>query len=116
MIKSINPYSTYILSDRKRNTFYIGVTDNLERRVLQHKTGVGSIFTKKYQIKVLLHFEIFPTMFQAIRREKQLKKWRREWKINLIKDTNPTLEDLAKDWFTEEMIDNYRQGTEHVED
>ncbi len=79
-------------------TFYIGVTNDLERRVAEHKSGEGSIFTTKYNLDRLVYYEIISDIKAAIKREKQLKRWHREWKINLIKELNPTLEDLGKDW------------------
>ncbi len=88
----------YILSNENRTTFYIGVTNNLERRMLEHKTNQGSIFTKKYNLTDLMYFEHIPDIEQAIEREKQLKNWHKEWKINLIKSTNPQMKDLSEDW------------------
>ena len=76
---------------------YIGVTSNLYRRIVEHKSGKGSIFTKKYNLKVLLYFEEFSSIGQAIMREKQLKNWHKEWKWNLIKQVNPELKDLFED-------------------
>ena len=73
---------------------YIGVTSNLYNRVVEHKEGKGSDFTKKYDLKILLYFEEFTAIDQAIAREKQLKNWHREWKWNLIKTKNPELQDL----------------------
>ncbi|WP_442264623.1 GIY-YIG nuclease family protein [Tenacibaculum sp. ZS6-P6] len=84
----------YILTNTYRTTFYIGVTSNLEKRILEHKQGVGSAFTKKYNLSDLIYFEKFSDIRQAISREKQLKNWRKEWKINLIKKVNPTLKTL----------------------
>ena len=73
---------------------YIGVTSNLHNRIVEHKEGKGSTFTKKYNLKILLYFEEFTAIDQAIAREKQLKNWHREWKWNLIKTKNPELRDL----------------------
>ncbi|WP_299626450.1 GIY-YIG nuclease family protein [uncultured Tenacibaculum sp.] len=84
----------YILTNTYRTTFYIGVTSNLEKRILEHKQGVGSAFTKKYNLSDLIYFEKFSDIHQAISREKQLKNWHKEWKINLIKKVNPTLKTL----------------------
>ena len=97
----------YIVSNKNRSTFYIGVTNDIERRILEHKSGNGSKFTKKYNLHDLLYFEMILGFNQAIEREKQLKNWHREWKINLIKSENPEMKDLAVDWFTEEEIKNY---------
>ena len=76
---------------------YIGVTSNLYMRIVEHKSGKGSIFTEKYSIKDLLYFEEFTSIEQAIAREKQLKNWHKEWKWNLIKQVNPELKDLFED-------------------
>ena len=91
----------YILSYKNRTTLYIGVTNDLVRRVLEHKTGQGSIFTTKYQLTNLVYYDQILGMKNAINREKQLKNWHREWKWNLIKELNPNLEDLGKDWIEE---------------
>ncbi len=90
----------YILSNKTRTTLYIGVTANLMKRVLEHKNGTGSTFTSKYDLFFLMYFEKFNHIEQAIAREKQLKRWHKEWKWNLIKELNLTLEDLAKDWYS----------------
>ncbi|WP_029035999.1 GIY-YIG nuclease family protein [Salinimicrobium xinjiangense] len=84
----------YILSNKKRSLTYIGVTSNLYNRVVEHKSGKGSVFTAKYHLTMLLYFEEFTSIDQAIAREKQLKNWHKQWKWNLIKELNPELEDL----------------------
>ena len=88
-------------------TFYIGVTGNLQQRIWQHKNGEGS-FTGKYNCCQLIYFETYADVQQAIAREKNLKNWHREWKINLIRSENPSMEDLAKDWYTPGEIDEFR--------
>ncbi|WP_121665521.1 GIY-YIG nuclease family protein [Mesonia aquimarina] len=85
----------YILSNKYRTTFYIGVTNDLKQRLYEHSEETGSKFTSKYNIKDLLYFEKFTEINQAILREKQLKNWKKDWKINLIKDNNPKLETLV---------------------
>jgi putative endonuclease len=87
----------YIMTNEYRTCFYIGVKNNLERRVQEHRTGMG-IFTNRYQLKYLVYYEICSSFGLAIRREKQLKNWQRAWKLELIKTENPEMEDLAKDW------------------
>ena len=87
----------YILANYNRNVLYVGMTDDLYQRVWQHRNGKGSTFTKKYNVKYLMYVEKFPNINEAIQREKQLKNWRREWKLNLIKEDNPTLDDLWAD-------------------
>jgi putative endonuclease len=84
----------YIMSNKNRTTFYIGVTNNLQKRVLEHRSGEGSIFTSKYNLTDLVYFELIPDIEQAIKREKQLKRWHHDWKINLIKSINPDMKDL----------------------
>ena len=88
-------YFVYILGN-ERPTIYIGVISNLSRRIYQHKRGIIEGFTKKYKLKKLLYFEEFDDIENAISREKQLKNWHREWKLKLIKSTNPDFEDLFK--------------------
>jgi len=79
----------------KSGTLYLGITNNLERRVCEHKADLIEGFTKKYQCHKLVYFEEYGDIDQAIVREKQLKNWHREWKINLIKSGNPEMKDLA---------------------
>ena len=90
----------YIMSNKSRSTYYIGVTNNLCARSAQHKSGEGSGFTKKYNCHDLIYYEFHDCIVAAIAREKQLKKWRRVWKDELIRSINPDLKDLydeAKD-------------------
>jgi len=75
----------YIMSNFKRTTFYTGVTNDLQRRVAEHKEGVGSAFTRRYKLHHLVYFERILDIEQAIKRETQLKNWKRDWKIDLIK-------------------------------
>ncbi|WP_350203116.1 GIY-YIG nuclease family protein [Gracilimonas sp.] len=84
----------YILSNIARTTLYIGVTNNLNRRIWEHKQGEGSEFTAKYKCIILLYAEEHGTISDAIEREKQLKNWKRAWKWELIKTLNPDLADL----------------------
>lgn len=83
----------YILSNIERTTLYIGVTTNLNQRVWNHKQGKGSKFTSKYKLTILLYAEEFESISDAISREKQLKAWRKKWKWELIKKSNPELID-----------------------
>ena len=85
---------TYILSNKNKTVLYVGVTSNLIQRIEEHKNGLGSDFTKKYNISELIYFEIFTDIKQAIKREKQLKNWKRDWKWELIKKNNSELIDL----------------------
>lgn len=75
----------YILTNTYRTTFYVGVTANLKKRLEEHYEETASKFTKKYNLKDLIYFEVFTDINQAISREKQLKNWHKEWKLNLIK-------------------------------
>ena len=90
-------YYVYLLASRSR-TLYTGITNNLTQRVLEHRLGVHEGFTKKYRIHRLVYFESFRDVRAAIAREKQIKGWRREKKVALIVENNPTWEDLAADW------------------
>ena len=88
----------YIMSNFTRTVLYTGVTNDLERRVKEHKLGIGSTFTKKYNCKYLVYFERMQDIKQAIRREKQIKAWKRQWKLNIIREQNPNFSDLAENW------------------
>ena len=84
----------YIMSNKHRNVIYVGITANLSARTYEHRNNVGGIFTKKYACNDLVYFESFEDIESAIKREKQLKNWKREWKDELIKSKNPELRDL----------------------
>ena len=86
----------YILSNEYRNVLYIGVTNNLARRVYEHQQGIIEGFTKKYKVKQLVYYELFKDICSAIEREKQLKRWNRLKKIELIYQQNPGWEDLSR--------------------
>lgn len=92
--RQIMSYYVYILSNFNRTTLYVGVTNNLSRRMYEHRDGLIDGFTKKYKLKYLIYFEETSDVNAAIAREKQLKNWHRNWKINLIKQMNPDLKDL----------------------
>ena len=85
---------TYILANKTRTVLYIGVTSELKSRLIQHKNGEGSISTRKYNTYDLMFFEEFSDINQAIAREKRLKNWHKDWKLNLIKTQNPEMKDL----------------------
>ena len=91
-------YFVYIMSSRSR-TLYIGVTNNLTRRTVQHKQGAISGFTSSYKVHRLVYVERFTDIRLAISREKQLKSWRREKKVALIEGLNPMWQDLSEEWF-----------------
>ena len=90
-------YYVYILASKRNGTLYIGVTDDLIKRVYQHKNSVVDGFTKKYKVHMLVYYEFSNEVTNAILREKQLKKWKRLWKINLIEEKNPEWRDLYEE-------------------
>ena len=96
-------YYVYILTNRTNKVLYIGVTGNLERRIFEHKSKLMEGFTKKYNLTKLVYYEMTYDVVSAISREKQLKNWHREWKINLINDSNPKWVDLSEDFLDPEM-------------
>ncbi len=98
-----NP-AVYIMASGFHGTIYAGVTSNLLQRIAQHRAGTFRGFTGRYEVKRLVWFEMRGDMEDAIRREKQLKNWRREWKVELIETANPTWRDLAVDYGFEPLI------------
>ena len=93
-------YFVYILSNKKNGTLYVGVTSNLVYRVLQHKNNAFSGFTAQYNVKKLVYYEVHSEITEAIKREKNIKKWRRAWKITLIERDNPQWNELPiKEYF-----------------
>jgi putative endonuclease len=89
-------YYVYILASRRNGTLYIGVTNDLGRRCWEHREGLVPGFTKTYGVKRLVYYEVFHDIAQAIHREKRLKKYKREWKMNLIQQNNVEWRDLAE--------------------
>ena len=89
-------YYIYILASKRNGTLYIGITNDLTRRVFEHKTGLVNGFTKKYSVNKLVYFESTSDVNAAILREKRLKKWKRQWKIELIEKSNPDWNDLSE--------------------
>jgi putative endonuclease len=88
------PYFVYLMARRKHGTLYLGVTNDLVRRVYEHKNKVVAGFTARYDVDRLVWFETYDDPTSAITREKDIKKWRREWKIRLIEEDNPDWLDL----------------------
>ena len=86
--------AVYILASKTHGTLYIGVTSNLAKRVWEHRNDFVDGFTKKYGVHRLVYYEYYSEMNEALLREKQMKKWRRGWKVNLIEEHNPHWEDL----------------------
>ena len=93
-------YYGYILASKSR-ILYVGMTNSIDRRVIEHKTKRNEGFTSRYNVNTLVYYECFGDVHQAIAREKQIKGWRRDKKIELIESQNPTFRDLAKEWFEE---------------
>jgi putative endonuclease len=94
-------YCVYILASRSRN-LYTGVTNNLQRRMFEHRNGLVPGFSSKYKVHRLVYFEVFGDIRHAIGREKEIKGWRREKRVALIQRRNPTWEDLAEEMFPKE--------------
>jgi putative endonuclease len=90
------PY-VYILASHRNGTLYIGVTSNLQKRIWEHKNDVVEGFTKKYKVHLLVWYEAHPSMESAIQREKELKEWKRQWKLDLVESQNPEWCDLYND-------------------
>ena len=96
-MKQEKTYCVYILANKRNGTLYIGVSSNLKKRIYEHKNGIIEGFTKKYKIHLLVYYELFNNVNEAITREKQLKKWNRKWKMKLIEKVNPQWKDLYDD-------------------
>jgi putative endonuclease len=90
----LHVYYVYVLASRRHGTLYTGVTNDLVRRVHEHRESMLPGFTKRYRVKRLVYFELFGDVHEAIAREKNLKRWRRDWKIALIEEQNPEWDDL----------------------
>ena len=90
-------FYVYILANQRNGTIYTGSTSDLVKRVWQHKNKLTPGFTKKYNVNLLVYYETHSTIYEAARREKRLKNWPRNWKINLIEEGNPKWRDLYQD-------------------
>ncbi len=95
----MNTFYVYILASKRNGTLYIGLTNDIERRIQEHKTKQVKGFTSKYSINLLVYYEQHHNYDEAFERERQLKKWNRKWKLELIEKSNPDWEDLSKEWF-----------------
>ena len=95
---------TYIMAHIENRLFYVGVTNNIKQRVFDHKNATFGTHTGHYNIKELVWYEKHDQPLEAIRREKLIKKWKREYKINLIESLNPEWKDLAADWDFEGFV------------
>jgi putative endonuclease len=98
MVRSEKTFAVYIMASGRNGTLYIGVTSDLVKRVHQHKNGISDSFTKKYKVHMLVWYEQHATADTAIYREKQLKEWRRLWKLRIIEEMNPDWRDLSVDF------------------
>lgn len=98
MSKSSNQYYVYILTNKGHTVLYIGVTNNLERRIFEHKKKLIEGFTKKYNLIKLVYYESTEDIYSALEIEKQLKNWHRDWKVNLINSFNPDWKDLSENF------------------
>ncbi len=94
----MNQYYVYILRNKTNTVLYIGVTDNIQRRIYEHKNELLEGFTKKYHVHYLVYYEMYQNIKDAIAREKQLKGWTRIKKVNLIESMNPMWRDLSEEW------------------
>ncbi len=91
------PYFVYMLASKRNGTLYVGVTNDLSRRVGEHKSGAVPGFTRQYRVDRLVYVEGYSSILEARARERSLKRWRRDWKIQLIEKDNPNWNDLT-DW------------------
>jgi putative endonuclease len=99
-------FYVYIITNHLKTVLYIGITDNLIRRIIEHKFGFGSLFTSRYNLRHLVYFEEYRYVRTAIAREKELKGWRRDRKLELIKKDNPLLLDLSQIFFKDSGYSN----------
>ena len=96
-MKSEKQFVVYILASKRNGTLYTGITSDLSKRVWEHKSDAVPGFTAKYGVKLLVYYEVHESAESAIQREKQIKKWNRTWKLQLIEKNNPTWRDLFKE-------------------
>jgi len=102
-------YYVYILTNKNNTVFYTGFTNNLLRRAIEHKLEISDGFTKKYKTIKLVYFEQFSDVYLAIKREKRLKKWNRDWKLKIIKKGNPEMRDLIYDYMKADEIKEFEE-------
>ena len=98
MFKTQHQYHVYIITNKKDGVLYIGISSDLERRMFEHKNKLVEGFSSRYNLDKLVYYEIYKYVNDAIKREKNLKKWNSEWKTNLIIEENKEWNDLSKDW------------------
>jgi len=97
-LKREHKYYTYILTHERNHIFYVGVTNNIRRRIFEHRNGTYGTHVGRFNIKKLVYFEEHQWIQNAIKREKTIKKWKRQWKINIITEQNPEWLDLSTEW------------------
>jgi putative endonuclease len=97
LFRMARKFYVYILASARNGTLYIGVTNSLFKRIFQHENELVEGFTKRYHVHRLVHYETYDNPINAIQREKQLKKWNRQWKLRLIEEENPEWKDLLGD-------------------
>jgi putative endonuclease len=102
-------YYVYILANKRNGTLYTGVTDNLIRRIIEHKEKITKGFTSKYKVDKLVYYEVHQYINDAIEREKNIKAWKRKWKLELIEEENKEWKDLFYDLATEEEIEAVKE-------
>lgn len=90
-------FYVYILASQRNGTLYIGVTSNLQKRIFEHKSEITGGFTTEYGVKTLVYYEVFDDFENAVTREKNIKAWKRDWKLELIEKSNPNWRDLYND-------------------
>ncbi len=106
----MSDYYVYFLTNKTNDVLYVGVTNNLERRLYEHREGLADSFTKKFRINKLVYFEIFSDPTNAITREKQIKRWRRDKKNHLVNLQNPDWFDLSEEWYKPDPSAALRSG------
>ena len=99
-------YYVYILTNKPNGVLYIGFTNDLERRILEHKRKQVYGFSSKYNLNKLVYREEFENSYDAFKRERQMKKWKRKWKIELIEKQNPQWNDLSEGWYNDDCIND----------
>ena len=104
-------YAVYVMTNRAGTTLYIGVTNDLERRVYEHKNKLVPGFTSKYNVTRLVYYEVTPYVDVVISREKQIKGWTRAKKIELVESVNPTWSDLSVEWFSADGGSRHRDSS-----
>lgn len=101
-------YYVYILTNKINTVFYTGFTNNLLRRLVEHKMKITDGFTKKYNVDKLVYYEFYNDVYIAIKREKYLKRWKKDWKLRLIKKENPEMKDLIYEFMSDKEIEEMK--------